>query len=134
MFHVQSTRRRDAFSRSRHPGDHLSSDLSSPLVKARIYLRTIIAGRLLPNMTDNPSFILRGVEDVVFDQLPIPESKCCMFVRVFFTIHRKFYKVLDDEVLVAVKKTGRLSLRGVDLFSATQSAQVYVVRMYDNLR
>jgi len=37
--------------------------------------------------TDNLSFVLRGVEDVVFEQRPIPEIK-------------------DDEVLVTVKKTG----------------------------
>jgi len=38
-------------------------------------------------MSDNPSFVLRGVEDVVYEQRPIPEVK-------------------GDEVLVAVKKTG----------------------------
>ncbi|CCM03159.1 uncharacterized protein FIBRA_05281 [Fibroporia radiculosa] len=38
-------------------------------------------------MSDNPSFVLRGVEDVVYEQRPIPE-------------------IADDEVLVAVKKTG----------------------------
>lgn len=26
-------------------------------------------------MTDNPSFVLRGVEDVVFEQRPIPEGR-----------------------------------------------------------
>ncbi|CAA7259867.1 unnamed protein product [Cyclocybe aegerita] len=39
------------------------------------------------HMSDNPSFVLRGVEDVVYEQRPIPE-------------------VSGDEVLVAVKKTG----------------------------
>ncbi|KAF8745951.1 hypothetical protein AX14_004246 [Amanita brunnescens Koide BX004] len=38
-------------------------------------------------MSDNPAFILRGVEDVVFEQRPVPELR-------------------DDEVLVAIKKTG----------------------------
>jgi D-xylulose reductase len=37
--------------------------------------------------TDNPSFVLRGVEDVVYEQRPVPEIK-------------------DEEVLVTVKKTG----------------------------
>ncbi|KDR83630.1 hypothetical protein GALMADRAFT_235925 [Galerina marginata CBS 339.88] len=37
--------------------------------------------------TDNPSFVLRGIDDVVYEQRPIPEIK-------------------GDEVLVAVKKTG----------------------------
>ncbi|EAU84880.1 xylitol dehydrogenase [Coprinopsis cinerea okayama7 len=38
-------------------------------------------------MSDNPSFVLKGINDVVFEQRPIPE-------------------VTGDEVLVAVKKTG----------------------------
>ncbi|OBZ70304.1 putative D-xylulose reductase A [Grifola frondosa] len=38
-------------------------------------------------MSDNPSFVLRGIEDVVYEERPIPE-------------------VTDDEVLVEVKKTG----------------------------
>ncbi|KAH9951645.1 xylitol dehydrogenase [Amylocystis lapponica] len=38
-------------------------------------------------MSDNPSFVLRGIEDVVYEQRPIPE-------------------VTGDEVLVSVKKTG----------------------------
>ncbi|KAI0091981.1 xylitol dehydrogenase [Irpex rosettiformis] len=38
-------------------------------------------------MSNNPSFVLRGVEDVVFEERPIPE-------------------ISDDEVLVEVKKTG----------------------------
>ncbi|KAH9938211.1 xylitol dehydrogenase [Fomitopsis serialis] len=38
-------------------------------------------------MSDNPSFVLRGINDVVFEQRPIPE-------------------IADDEVLVDVKKTG----------------------------
>ncbi|KAI0719616.1 chaperonin 10-like protein [Cerioporus squamosus] len=42
-------------------------------------------------MSNNPSFVLRKVQDVVFEDRPIPEIK-------------------DDEVLVAVKKTG-MSLR-----------------------
>ncbi|KAI0750744.1 xylitol dehydrogenase [Daedaleopsis nitida] len=38
-------------------------------------------------MSNNPSFVLRKVEDVVYEERPIPDIK-------------------DDEVLVAVKKTG----------------------------
>ncbi|KJA30137.1 hypothetical protein HYPSUDRAFT_32232 [Hypholoma sublateritium FD-334 SS-4] len=38
-------------------------------------------------MSDNPSFVLRGIEDVVYEQRPIPEVK-------------------ENEVLVSVKKTG----------------------------
>ncbi|KAI0347232.1 xylitol dehydrogenase [Trametopsis cervina] len=38
-------------------------------------------------MSNNPSFVLRGIEDVVFEERPIPE-------------------IFDNEVLVAVKKTG----------------------------
>ncbi|PCH41103.1 xylitol dehydrogenase [Wolfiporia cocos MD-104 SS10] len=38
-------------------------------------------------MSDNPSFVLRGVEDVVYEQRPVPEIR-------------------DDEVLIEVKKTG----------------------------
>ncbi|KAI0921827.1 hypothetical protein AcV7_008025 [Taiwanofungus camphoratus] len=38
-------------------------------------------------MTDNPSFVLRAVDDVVFEERPIPQ-------------------ISDDEVLVEVKKTG----------------------------
>jgi len=41
-----------------------------------------------PTMTDNnPSFVLRAVEDVIFEERPVPE-------------------IFDDEVLVEVKKTG----------------------------
>lgn len=39
-------------------------------------------------MSDNPSFVLRGVDDVVYEQRPIPE-------------------ISGDEVLVEVKKTGK---------------------------
>ncbi|KAF8238790.1 xylitol dehydrogenase [Tricholoma matsutake] len=38
-------------------------------------------------MTDNPSFVLRSIENVSFEQRPVP-------------------KILDDEVLIEVKKTG----------------------------
>lgn len=38
-------------------------------------------------MSDNPSFVLRGIEDVVYEERPVPE-------------------IFDDEVLVEVKKTG----------------------------
>ncbi|EPT03731.1 hypothetical protein FOMPIDRAFT_1022297 [Fomitopsis schrenkii] len=38
-------------------------------------------------MSDNPSFVLRGINDVVYEQRPIPD-------------------ISDDEVLVEVKKTG----------------------------
>jgi len=38
-------------------------------------------------MSDNPSFVLRGVEDVIYEQRPIPE-------------------ISDNELLVEVKKTG----------------------------
>ncbi|KAF8351354.1 xylitol dehydrogenase [Amanita rubescens] len=38
-------------------------------------------------MSDNPAFVLKGVEDVVYEQRPVPELR-------------------DDEVLVAIKKTG----------------------------
>jgi len=38
-------------------------------------------------MSDNPSFVLRAVEDVAYEERPIPE-------------------IFDDEVLVEVKKTG----------------------------
>ncbi|KAI0702870.1 xylitol dehydrogenase [Cytidiella melzeri] len=38
-------------------------------------------------MSNNPSFVLRGIEDVEFEERPIPE-------------------IFDDEVLVEVKKTG----------------------------
>jgi len=38
-------------------------------------------------MSDNPSFVLRGIEDVVYEQRPIPD-------------------IADDEVLIEVKKTG----------------------------
>lgn len=48
-------------------------------------------------MSDNPSFVLRGVEDLTYEQRTIPEIK-------------------DHEVLVAVKKTGMYILYIVRLF------------------
>jgi D-xylulose reductase len=51
-------------------------------VRIRLYVDT---------MSDNPSFVLKKIDDVAFEERPIP-------------------KIDSHEVLVAVKKTGRLSV------------------------
>jgi hypothetical protein len=56
-------------------------------------------------MTDNLSFVLRGIGDVVFEQRPIPEGYILSSASVIMTTHRSPL-VHDDQVLVQVKKTG----------------------------
>jgi D-xylulose reductase len=55
-------------------------------------------------MSDNPAFVLRGIEDAVYEQRPIPEStlECDPHATKYFTETT----VSDKEVLVEVKKTG----------------------------
>jgi D-xylulose reductase len=56
-------------------------------------------------MSNNPSFVLKGILDVEIQPKPIPESEC-IFDRPFASLNRSLVKVNADEVLVEVKKTG----------------------------
>jgi hypothetical protein len=55
-------------------------------------------------MSENLSFVLRGIGDVVYEQRPIPEGYSIVSVGDHGT-HRSPL-VHDDQVMVEVKKTG----------------------------
>ena len=56
-------------------------------------------------MTDNLSFVLRGIGDVVYEQRPIPEGYS--IVSIGDHDNSSLAPIVhDDEVLVQVKKTG----------------------------
>jgi hypothetical protein len=64
-------------------------------------------------MSNNPSFVLRGIEDVVYEERPVPTGKigfchCDASSLIYVPIHIQS-TVGDNEVLVEVKKTGMLS-------------------------
>lgn len=54
-------------------------------------------------MSDNPSFVLKGIDDVVYEQRPIPEGE-----SIGTSSHRfaEDLPVTGNQVLVEVKKTG----------------------------
>lgn len=52
----------------------------------------------------NNSFVLKAVENVVYEDRAVPESKS---IPVAPLIYSNFYPVQPDEVLVEVKKTGK---------------------------
>lgn len=54
-------------------------------------------------MTDNLSFVLRGIGDVVYEQRPIPEGYSIVSIGDH---DNSSILVHDDQVLVQVKKTG----------------------------
>lgn len=61
-------------------------------------------------MSNNPSFVLRSIEDVAYEERPVPESGEQNLIQSFrkdFTSERHI--VSDTEVLVAIKKTGESS-------------------------
>lgn len=51
---------------------------------------------------DNPSFVLKGIENVVYEQRPIPDSR----FHLFPAHGPSCRSVADNETLVEVKKTG----------------------------
>jgi D-xylulose reductase len=53
--------------------------------------------------SDNPSFVLRAIEHVAYEQRPIPESR---FKLSLVSYQSQSWTVSDDDVLVEVKKTG----------------------------
>jgi hypothetical protein len=66
--------------------------------------RQILTATSMSTDSDNLSFVLRGINDVAYEQRPIPEG-------FFYCQHRCpslliIHLVNDDQVLVQVKKTG----------------------------
>lgn len=58
-------------------------------------------------MTDNPSFVLRAIEEVAYEERPVPESKLVRPTVLIHTLKYPAIQVSGDEVLVEVKKTGK---------------------------
>jgi D-xylulose reductase len=58
-------------------------------------------------MSDNPSLVLRGIEDVIYEQRPIPESRYSSLGPTR-SLCAHYCLVKENDVLVAVKKTGQL--------------------------
>lgn len=69
-----------------------------------IFLPSLLSAASI--MSDNPSFVLRGVEDVIYEQRPIPEGTlACIRSPIYYRSYT-YNTVADNEVLVEVKKTG----------------------------
>lgn len=60
-------------------------------------------------MADNPSFVLRGIDDVVYEQRPIPERTSLYAEHHPSDVEGQANPAGPDDVVVEVKKTGELS-------------------------
>jgi hypothetical protein len=61
-------------------------------------------------MADNPSFVMRKINETIFEDRPIPESEDYYFLPFGCQKLTRIFSVFDDEVLVAIQKTGTIRM------------------------
>ena len=66
-------------------------------------------------MSDNKSFVLRGIKDTAFEPRPVPEGETLPIPIFLQLVDVTVSQVSRDDVLVEVKKTGIRSLCYLDL-------------------
>ncbi len=76
-------------------------------------------------MSDNPAFVLKGVEDVVYEQRPVPEREWIICYVNGAHSSLTSIAVRDDEVLVAIKKTGKVPQSQFPYESLTESRHLW---------